>query len=145
MPSWEIGALAGLVGAGGMTAVELVARSRWGLTVLLDWQQNQATVAKLAKAPPESAVLPGLALHFVHGLVAGAIFALLLPFVPSPLPVAGVGLGYGAVLFALTLVAHKPITGRAPGYESKGATAIAVGLLAHLVYGGLLAIFVAAL
>ncbi len=145
MPSWEIGALAGLLATGGMTAVELVARFRWGLAVLLDWQQNQATVAMVARVPPESAVRPGLALHFLHGLAAGAIFALLLPFVPPSLPVAGLGLGYGAVLFALTLVAHKPITGRAPGSGSKGATAIAVGLLAHLVYGGLLAVFAAAL
>lgn len=120
--------------------IELAARSRWGLEALLDWQQNEAVAAKITKRPPEAAAVPGLALHVLHGLLLGLVFVLILPLVPPELPLPIAGLGYGLVLFALTIAVHKPIMGRVAASGRHGSAAIAVALLTHLVYGSLLAV-----
>jgi len=136
------GLLAGLAATGAMTLLEIVARSRWRLEGLLEWQENQTMVAWITKGPVEAAVVPGLGLHFLHGLLAGIVFVLILPFFPSDIPLWVLGPGYGVVLFAITLVIHRPITGRSAWSGPRGPVALALSLLSHMVYGAALALLV---
>lgn len=138
MDLWILGTLAGLVATGAMTLLELVARSRWGLAGLLDWQINQESLARLLKRPAKDLVLAGLAFHFVHGLLGGIVLALLLPLLPPAWPVWGLGVGFGLVLFLLTLLAFQPITGRALGSQPRDFAAVVVALATHLAYGAVL-------
>lgn len=136
------GALAGLAATGAMTLPEILARSRWGLKALLDWQENQTLAARITKRSIEAAVIPGLGFHFLHGLLAGIVFVLVLPLFPSVIPICILGPGYGFVLFAITLVIHKPITGRTPWSGNGRSAALGVSLAAHVVYGAALAFLV---
>ncbi len=131
---------AGLAGTAVMTIIELAARSQWGLEGLLDWQINQATLGRIAGRPAEILVLPGIGFHFLHGLVAGLLFALALPLFPSAWPIVALGLGYGAVLFGITLLAYRPATRRSLRSAPHRSAAVGVGLLTHLVYGAVLAL-----
>lgn len=141
-PTVVRGLLAGLAATGAMTLTELAARSRWGLEALLDWQENQMIAARITKRAVEAAVILGLGFHFLHGLLAGIVFVLVLPLFPPELPLWILGPGYGVVLFAITLVIHIPTTGRAPWSGRLGSVALGVSLVAHVAYGGALALLV---
>lgn len=130
---------AGLAATGLMVLMELATRARWGLAGLIDWQINQATVARITGRSAEAAVVPGLGFHALHGLVAGLVFVLILPVLPTAVPIEASGLGYGVVLFALTLVVQRPVTRGYEGLGAHGSAAVAVALLTHLAYGLLLA------
>ena len=134
MAGWIAGALAGAASTGVMTLLELAVRSQWGAESLLDWRINQATVARLTRRPPDRVMLGGLAMHLSHGLVAGVAFALILPVFPRSFPVVVLGLGYGVVLFVLTLAVVRLVIGRV-----RESRAVAVVLVTHLVYGAVLA------
>lgn len=129
---------AGLVATGVMTLIELALRPRWGVAGLLDWQINQATMATLTKKPAENAAAAGVALHFLHGLVGGIVFVLVLPLFPPSWAMWPSGVGFGAVLFALTLAVFRPITGKRLRSGSQGSAGVAVALLTHLAYGAVL-------
>ena len=141
-PTVVRGLLAGLVATGAMTVPEILARSRWGLEALLDWQENQTIAAGIMKRSVETTTVPGLGFHSLHGLLAGVVFVWVLPLFPPELPLWVLGPGYGIVLFALTLVIHTPITGRAPWSGRLGSVALGVSLLAHVVFGAALALLV---
>ncbi len=136
------GILAGLAATGAMTLLELAARSRWGLDSLLEWQENQAISSRITGRPMEASVLAGLGFHFLHGLLAGIVFVLILPIFPPVFPLAVLGPGYGVVLSSITLVIHKPITGRRAWSGPAGSVALGVSLVAHVVYGAVLALLV---
>lgn len=136
------GLLAGFAATAPMTLAELLARYRWGLEGLLDWQENQTIAGRILNRPLEVVVFPGLGFHFLHGLLAGIVFVLVVPLFPSAWPLAVLGPGYGAVLFAITLVIHRPITGRYAWSGPQRTVALVVSLLAHLVYGAALALLV---
>lgn len=136
------GILAGVAATGAMSLIEAPAWRHWGLPAVLDWEQNQAVAARLLRQPRELLVLPGLGLHFVHGALAGIVFALALPFLPLSLPVPALGVGYGLVLWLLTLLVHVPTTGHRPGEGPREQVALVVSLASHLVYGVLLAALV---
>ena len=87
-------------------------------------------------------MVAGLGLHFLHGLLAGIVFVLVFPIFPSEFPLAPLGPGYGLVLFAITLVIHKPITRRAAWEGPRGRIAVGLSLLTHVVYGAALALLV---
>ena len=59
-------------------------------------------VAKFAGGQPEEYAMPGMSLHLVYGVVAGAVFAVGVPLLGvslTSIPVAvGLGLVYGVVL-----------------------------------------------
>lgn len=136
------GLLAGIVATGAMTLTEIPARARWGLEGLLEWQENQTIASRITRRHVEEVVVPGLALHVLHGLLAGIVFVLILPLFPPEFPLWVLGPGYGIVLFAITLVIHKPITGRAPWSGSLGSVALAISLWSHMIYGATLALLV---
>ncbi len=131
---------AGLTATGVMTLVELAARSRWGLEGLLDWQINQATLDLITGRPAEALGIAGIGVHFLHGLIAGLVFVLVLPLFPPAWPVVVLGLGYGAVLFGLTLLAYGLITRKRLRSRPHSSAAVTVGVLTHLIYGGTLAL-----
>ena len=136
------GLLVGLAATGAMTLVELVARSRWGFDGLLEWQENQAIASRITGRPVEASVLAGLGFHFLHGLLAGIVFVLALPIFPPEFSLAVLGPGFGLVLFSITLVIHRPITGRRGWSGSLGFVALGVSLAGHLVYGAVLTLLV---
>ena len=136
------GLVAGLAATGVMTLVELAARSYGGLEALLDWQVNQVTAARILKRRADELVLAGIGFHFLHGLVAGLVFVLALPFAPAALPTWLLGIGYGVVLLAITMVVHKPMTRRMPASWRLRPMALGVGFLAHAAYGTALALLI---
>ncbi len=136
------GILAGLAATGAMTLLELAARSRWGIDGLLEWQENQAISSRITGGPMEASALAGLGFHFLHGLLAGIVFALILPIFPPGFSVVVLGPGYGVVLFSITLIIHRPITGRQAWSGPVGSVALAVSLASHVVYGAVLAVLV---
>ncbi len=143
MVSWIAGAFAGVVATAGMTLIELAARARWGLAGLLDWQINQTSVARMLKRPEGNLALAGFAFHVLHGLVGGVVFVLALSLVPPSWPVWTLGVGFGALLFGLTLLAFRPITERSARSGPHASAAVAVALLTHLVYGAVLGLLIA--
>jgi len=54
-------------------------------------------VAKFAGGDPEDYAMPGMALHFIYGIVAGAVFAVGVPLVGLSLGSIGVAIGLGLV------------------------------------------------
>lgn len=55
-------------------------------------------VTKFAGGDPEDYAMPGMALHIVYGIVAGAVFAVDVPLIGLDLGSIGLGLVYGIVL-----------------------------------------------
>jgi hypothetical protein len=123
-----------------MTLLELLARSRWGLEGLLDWQVNQRTAARILHRPVESVVVAGLALHFLHGLLLGIAFVLALPLFSAELPFWISGPAFGLVLFALALANYRFALGSATWSRELGSVAVTVAFLTHLTYGTVLAL-----
>lgn len=136
------GMIAGLAGTGGMTLIELAARSRWGVEVLLDWRQNEAIAHRIRKRPLLPATRLGMGLHFLHGLLAGLVFVVAVPFLPSGIPTEVLGLGYGVVLAAITVGLHRAITGESPGAGRRGWGPLPITLLTHAAYGVILSLLV---
>ncbi len=137
------GLTAGLAATGAMTLLELPVRFRWGIEGLLDWQVNQRMASRILKRPADAVILPGLGLHFLHGLVLGVVFVLVLPLFPSGPLLWVSGPGYGIALFAITLAIHRPATGGSPWSRQLGSVAVTTSFLTHLAYGTVLALLVA--
>jgi len=99
-------------------------------------------VAKFAGGDPPAYAMPGMALHFLYGVVAGAVFAVGVPLVGldlGSLAVAvGLGLAYGVVL----MVAGMLFWMRAViGIEPDAETMRTFGTV-HVVYGVVLGAFI---
>ena len=106
-----------------------------------EWHLNQVMMGRLMHRSPESAVAPGLLLHFLHGGLAGIVFVLILPSLPvfSRL-VAGVG--FGVVLWIIALMIMRPITGIRFSRHPSGDLSLIVGLSGHVLYGLFLGVLV---
>jgi hypothetical protein len=101
-------------------------------------------VATVAGGEPEDHAVPGMALHAVYGVVAGAVFAVGLPLVAPALDslavAAAPGLVYGIVLVVLGMgLWMRPVIGIAPDRE----TTLTFGTV-HVVYGLVLGAFLGA-
>jgi len=136
------GLSAGLAATGAMTLVELPVRFRWGIEGLLDWQVNQRMASRILKRPADALLLLGLGLHFLHGLVLGVVFVLVLPLFPSGPSLWVLGPGYGIALFAVTLAIHRPATAGGPWSRELGSVAVTTSFVTHLAYGTVLALLV---
>lgn len=130
-----VGFLAGAGATVPMTATEVPAYRRWGLEAVLEWHENQTVLGRLLRRPPESLVLPGLLLHVLHGGVAGVVFlaglALLNLRPAAPL----LGPLFGLLLWSVTLLIHRPLTGVPPVAHPQGRLPLLLSLLGHMVYG----------
>lgn len=101
-------------------------------------------VAKFAGGAPEDYAMPGMVLHFIYGIVAGAVFAVGVPLLgldPDSIVVAiGLGLVYGIVLMISGMVFWmRTVIGMDPDRD----TVMMFGTV-HLVYGVVLGAFLGA-
>jgi hypothetical protein len=101
-------------------------------------------VAKFAGGAPEDYAMPGMALHFVYGIGAGAVFAVGVPLLGLDLGsvavAVGLGLVYGIVLMIGGMVFWmRLVIGTEPGRS----TMVTFGTV-HVIYGAVLGAFLGA-
>lgn len=130
------GAVGGLVATVVMTAVMRAVGDGSG-------PPTADLVAKIAGGEPSEYKKPGMLLHLLYGVGAGAVFAAAYVLLSLPTGAAayvGLGLAYGFVLFACGAVFWmKMVLGKDPGKQE-----VMVFLVVHLVYGGVLGGWLAA-
>ena len=101
-------------------------------------------VAKFAGGQPEEYAMPGMALHLVYGVVAGAVFAVGVPLLGvslTSIPVAvGLGLVYGIVLMIGGMLFWMRTV---IGMEPDRSTMLMFGTV-HVIYGVVLGGFLSA-
>lgn len=114
----------------------------WGMKAVSEWHLNQALMARLLHRPPQDLVLQGLILHFVHGGLAGIIFALILPIFSQGIPVVEVGIVFGLLLWVIAMLIVKPVTGVGFRNHPIRLLPLVVSLGGHLLYGILLGLVV---
>jgi hypothetical protein len=103
-----------------------------------------ALVAKFAGGDPEDYAMPGMALHFIYGIVAGAVFAVGIPLIGLSLDslavAAGLGLVYGIVLMIGGMVFWmRAVIGIEPDRDMM----MMFGTV-HVIYGVVLGVFLGA-
>jgi len=101
-------------------------------------------VAKFAGGDPEDYAMPGMALHFVYGIVAGVVFAVGVPLLGldlgSVVVAAGLGLVYGIVLMIGGMMFWmRTVLGMEPDRDMM----VMFGTV-HVVYGVVLGAFLGA-
>jgi hypothetical protein len=101
-------------------------------------------VAKFAGGDPEDYAMPGMALHFVYGIVAGAVFAVGVPLIGldlgSIVVAVGLGLVYGVVLMIGGMMLWMRLV---IGMEPDRDMMMTFGTV-HLIYGVVLGAFLGA-
>jgi len=136
------GLVAGLVSTAAMSLTEYPIWRRWGMEGVSEWHLNQALMARLLHRPPQDLVRQGLILHFVHGGLAGIIFALILPVFSRGIPVVEAGLAFGLILWVIAILILKPVTGVGFRNHPMRRVPLLVSLGGHLLYGVLLGLVV---
>ena len=137
-----LGLVAGLLGTAILVLTEIPVWLRWGIDGVPEWQMNQALTARLLNRNQESLVIKGQLLHFLSGGVLGILFAYAAPLVPWNLGNTSLGLAYGLVLWAISLVILKPITGRGVKDTPLGITRFLGSLVGHLIHGAILGLII---
>jgi hypothetical protein len=103
-----------------------------------------ALVAKFTGGDPEDYAMPGMVLHVIYGVLAGAVFAVGVPLVgPSLGSIAvatGLGLVYGVVLMIGGMVFWMRMV---IGLEPDRDMMVMFGTV-HVVYGAVLGAFIGA-
>lgn len=103
-----------------------------------------ALVANITGGEPEDYAMPGMVLHLVYGIGAGAVFAVGIPLVglqfESIVVAAGLGLIYGTVLMIGGMVFWMRMV---LGMESDRDMLVMFGTV-HVVYGVVLGAFLGA-
>jgi hypothetical protein len=103
-----------------------------------------ALVAKFAGGPPEDYAMPGMALHFVYGIVAGAVFAVGVPLVGLSLGSLGVAIGLGLVYGIVLMIGGMVFWMRMIiGMEPDRSMMMMFGTV-HVIYGVVLGAFLGA-
>jgi hypothetical protein len=145
-----IGLTAGLLSTTIMTIFEIPFWRLWGVTGILEWHENQVLISKLAKKIKKKSQGPNsyvgiLLLHFINGVLAAMIFPFINLIFPHPffvnkyLLVIAYGIGYGILLWLLTLLPiHKPITGVSIRNHPLGKKPVLISFSGHLIYGSVL-------
>ena len=135
-------AFAGLVAAAVMTLFEFPFWKIWGMNGVAEWQTNWVIISKLTREPSNRIQSPRIswtiALHLWHGVAAGIVFGLLLPFL-TVLPTGSISVLLDAVVYSVALWIIFMIAPR-KAFESAGGTPISncsllVALASHFVYG----------
>jgi hypothetical protein len=94
-----------------------------------------AFVAKFAGSDPADYAMPGMILHLVYGIVAGAVFAVGVPILGLSLGSLGVAIGLGLVYGIVLMVGGMLFWMRAViGMEPDKGTMMMFGTV-HVVYG----------
>jgi predicted signal transduction protein with EAL and GGDEF domain len=101
-------------------------------------------VAKFSDGDPEDYAMPGMVLHMIYGIVAGAVFAVGVPLLGlelgSLVVTAGLGLVYGIVLLIVGMVLWMRMV---IGMEPDRDMMMMFGTV-HVVYGVVLGAFLGA-
>ncbi|MEM4398439.1 MAG: hypothetical protein QXV18_01325 [Candidatus Nitrosocaldus sp.] len=132
-----IGFMAGCIATGVISIIQYPFWKRWGMIGVLEWHENQCLMSMLFKRNPETLVKEGFMLHFLNGGLAALFYAIivkslsLISIDPNLL-----GISFGLLLWILTLAPiHKPITGVNITRHPLGYKPILLSLVAHVVYG----------
>ncbi|MDQ2055947.1 hypothetical protein [Halobellus sp. H-GB7] len=103
-----------------------------------------ALVAKFAGGEPEDYAMPGMALHFVYGIVAGAVFAVGVPLLGLSLGSIGVAIGLGLVYGIVLMIGGMMFWMRMVlGMEPDRSMIMMFGTV-HVIYGVVLGAFLGA-
>jgi len=103
-----------------------------------------ALVAKFAGGEPEDYAMPGMALHFVYGIVAGAVFAVGVPLIGLSLGSIGVAIGLGLVYGIILMIGGMMFWMRMIiGMEPDKGMMMMFGTV-HVIYGVVLGAFLGA-
>jgi len=99
-------AFAGLASAVFMTLFEFPFWKRWGMNGVAEWQANWVIISKLAGGGSKRIRVPRIswtiALHLWHGVAAGIVFGILLPFL-TLLPAGNFSVLLDAVVYSVAL------------------------------------------
>jgi hypothetical protein len=99
-------------------------------------------VAKFAGGGAEDYAMPGMALHFVYGIVAGAVFAVGVPLLGLDLGSIAVAIGLGLVYGIVLMIGGMMFWMRTIiGIEPDRSTMTMFGTV-HVVYGVVLGGFI---
>jgi hypothetical protein len=101
-------------------------------------------VAKFAGGEPEEFEMPGMALHMIYGIIAGAVFALGVPVLGLSLDSIVVAVGLGLVYGVVLMIGGMMFWMRAVmGIEPDRGTMTMFGTV-HVIYGVVLGAFLGA-
>ena len=134
-------AVAGLVGGVFMTLFEFSFWKKWGMNGVAEWQTNWVIISKLSGRTSNRIQAPRISwtitLHLWHGVAAGIVFGLLLPFL-TVLPTGNIWVLLDAVVYSVALWVIFMLAPR-KAFESAGGTPISncsllVALASHFVY-----------
>ncbi len=102
---------------------------------------TSALVAKLAGGEPDEYMMPGMLLHLLYGTIAGAVFAIGVPFLGLSLGSIGIAIGLGVVYGLVLMVGGMVFWMRIViGMEADAETMKRFGTV-HVVYGLVLGAF----
>lgn len=103
-----------------------------------------ALVAKFAGGEPEDHAMPGMALHLLYGIAAGAAFAVGVPLVGLSLDSIGVAVGLGLAYGVVLMIGGMAFWMRTVvGMEPDKGTMMTFGTV-HVIYGVVLGAFLGA-
>jgi len=103
-----------------------------------------ALVAKFAGGEPEDYAMPGMALHFVYGIGAGAVFAVGVPLIGLSLDSIAVAVGLGLVYGIILMIGGMMFWMRMIiGMEPDKGMMMMFGTV-HVIYGVVLGAFLGA-
>jgi hypothetical protein len=103
-----------------------------------------ALVAKFAGGEPEDYAMPGMALHFVYGIGAGAVFAVGVPLIGLSLGSIAVAVSLGLVYGVILMIGGMMFWMRMIiGMEPDRSMMVMFGTV-HVIYGLVLGAFLGA-
>jgi len=140
MGTFVRGCLAGVVGTAVMSLV--IAGGR--VVGLLRTPPPKQTTEKIQQLAPVRHRLPEpvfraswSAAHLVYGSACGVLYALTRPLLPASPVVAGAG--FGIAVWGVSYVGLMPGLGLYPGPKADSTPRVAVMIVAHLVFGVIVA------
>jgi hypothetical protein len=133
-----VGGVAGFLSTVLMTTFEAPFWSSWGMSGVVEWQVNQILVSRLAGERHEASrrLREALAMHLLHGTVAGAVLAAALSslFLTLQPFFWFAGLAFSLLLWSAVPFFFRGRLERMGGVRFTGR-GMAVSLLSHVVYG----------
>jgi len=101
-------------------------------------------LAKVVGGDPEDYAMPGMALHLMYGIVAGAVFAVGVPLIGLSLGSIGVAIGIGLVYGIVLMIGGMMFWMRMVlGMEPDRSMMMMFGTV-HVIYGVVLGAFLGA-
>jgi hypothetical protein len=144
----SVGLIAGLLSTSIMTIFEIPFWRQWGIIGILEWHENQVLASKLKKKikrnyhDSNNNYAGIFLLHFINGVLAAIVFPFINLIFPYPpflnryLLTTVYGIGYGILLWVLTLLPiHRPITGISIRNHPFGKGPVLISFSGHLLYG----------